>query len=78
MNSNLIDQTVASECAPHPWSTETTFASSGEIAFAHTPNALRNEPAIGKKNPHEPHGFGASFAIGAFGPRSPSYQRFAA
>jgi hypothetical protein len=74
----LVYQSVASECAPHPWSTETTRASSGEIAFAHTPNDERSEPAIGKKNAHEEHGFGAACAIGDCGPRSLSYQRLLA
>jgi len=69
---------VASLCAPQPWSTETTRASSGAIAFAHTPKDARKDPAIGKKNPHVWQGFGALCAIAAVGPRSPAYQRLLA
>ena len=53
-------------------------ASSGEIAFEQTPKAVRREPAIGIKNPQDTHGFGAAFAIGVRGPRSPSYHRLLA
>jgi len=48
------------------------------MAFAHTPNDERSEPAIGKKNAHEEHGFGADCAIGDCGQRSLSYQRLLA
>ena len=53
----------ASEWAPQPWSTETTRASSGEIAFEQTPKAVRKEPAIGIKKPQDKHGLGADCAL---------------
>ena len=46
--------------------------------MAHTPKLARKDPAIGRKKPQLWHGFGADWATGALGPRSPSYQRFAA
>src|SRR5699024_7176212 len=40
-----------SECAPQPWSRETTLPSSGDHSFAHTPNSCPNDPASGTTNP---------------------------
>ena len=67
--------TIASECAPHPWSTATTRPSSGAYSLAQTPNACRSAPASCTKNPHVAHAAGAARAIGASGPGSPEYHR---
>ena len=37
-----------SECAPHPWSAETTRPSSGVMALAQTPKASRSDPDSGR------------------------------
>jgi hypothetical protein len=50
---------TTSECAPQPYSTETTWPSALEITLAHTPKPARNEPASGTKNAQVPQCAGA-------------------
>src|SRR5580704_12427612 len=68
---------TASECAPQPWSSETTRPSSGANSFAQTPKTRPSGPASGVRNPHVMHGPGAARASGVLGPCSLEYQRAA-
>src|SRR5690625_8011704 len=43
-----------SECAPHPWSIETTLPSEGDHSLVQAPKTPRSEPAKGVKNPQVP------------------------
>src|SRR5216684_3731414 len=56
-----------SECAPHPWSRDTTRPSSGAYAFAHTPNTRPSGPPSRTRNPQVMHGPGAACARGHLG-----------
>src|SRR5580698_8281685 len=66
---------TASECAPQPWSRETTRPSSGAYSFAHTPNTRPSGPDSDVRNPQVTHGPGAARASGVPGPCSLEYQR---
>src|ERR1700734_4028871 len=70
--------TIDSECAPQPWSAETTPPSSGAYAFAQAPNSRPSSPLSGTKKPQLMQCAGAAFASGVRGPCSLSYQRSAA
>src|SRR5215472_16725053 len=64
----------ASECAPQPWSSETTRPSSGAYSLAHTPKTRPSGPASGTRKPHVTHGPGAARASGVPGPCSLEYH----
>src|ERR1700739_2450155 len=68
----------ASECAPQPWSSETTRPSSGAYSLAHTPKTRPSGPASGTRKPHVTHGPGAARASGVPGPCSLEYHLIAA
>src|ERR1700758_4924918 len=68
----------ASECAPQPWSSETTRPSSGAYSLAHTPKTRPSGPARGARKPHVTHGPGAARANGVPGPCSLEYHLTAA
>src|SRR5271166_1696370 len=65
---------AASECAPQPWSSDTTRPSSGANSFAQTPNTRPSGPARGVMKPHVTHGPGAARASGVPGPCSLEYH----
>src|SRR5258706_10593126 len=67
-----------SECAPQPWSTETTLPSSGAYSFAHTPKTRPSGPLSLTKNPQVTQLAGAELASGESGPCSLVYHRSAA
>src|ERR1700733_4628756 len=68
---------AASECAPQPWSSDTTRPSSGANSFAQTPNPRPSGPSRRTRKPQVIHGPGAACARGLRGPCSPEYQRSA-
>src|ERR1700729_1619186 len=68
---------AASECAPQPWSSDTTRPSSGANSFAQTPNTRPSGPSRRTRKPQVIHGPGAACARGLRGPCSPEYQRSA-
>src|SRR5712692_1374232 len=65
--------TPPSECAPQPWSTETTLPSSGAYSFAQTPNTRPSGPLSLTMKPQVRH-----LARADLGPCSPEYHRPAA
>src|SRR5699024_607863 len=67
-----------SECAPQPWSRETTLPSSGDHSLAHTPNSWPSDPASGTTNPQLAQEAPAARDPAVSGPREPSYHRVAA
>src|SRR5258708_14659914 len=68
---------AASECAPQPWSSDTTRPSSGANSFAQTPNTRPSGPASGVRKPQVTQGPGADRASGVPGPCSLEYHRTA-
>src|SRR5215469_5825898 len=67
----------ASECAPQPWSSETTRPSSGAYSLAHTPKTRPSGPESGTRKPQVTHGPGAARASGVPGPCSLEYHLIA-
>src|SRR5271165_5819998 len=68
---------TASECAPQPWSSETTRPSSGANSLAQAPKTRPSGPANGVRKPQVTHGPGAARASGVPGPCSLEYHRAA-
>src|ERR1700749_3786191 len=66
---------MASECAPQPWSADTTRPSSGAYAFAQAPKKRPSSPLSGRKKPQLAQCAGAACAMGDRGPCSLVYQR---
>src|SRR5437899_1287780 len=66
---------MASECAPQPWSDDTTRPSSGAYAFAQAPKKRPSSPLSETKKPQLAQCAGAACAMGDRGPCSPVYQR---
>src|SRR5215468_7843461 len=64
-----------SECAPQPWSDDTTRPSSGAYAFAQAPKKRPSSPLSGTKKPQLTQCAGAACANGDRGPCSLVYQR---
>src|SRR6266853_4049172 len=78
MAPNAPAGVIDSECAPQPWSTETTLPSSGAYSFAHTPKTRPSGPFSLTKNPQVTQLAGAELASGESGPCSLVYHRSAA
>src|SRR6266700_2194493 len=68
---------AASECAPQPWSSDTTLPSSGAYSFAQTPKTRPSGLPSRTRNPQVAQGAGAACASGVRGPCSLAYQRTA-
>src|SRR6266700_3535702 len=68
---------AASECAPQPWSSDTTLPSSGAYSFAQTPKTRPSGLPSRTRKPQVAHGAGAACASGVRGPCSLAYQRTA-
>src|SRR5207247_2561725 len=66
---------MASECAPQPWSADTTRPSSGAYAFAQAPKKRPSSPLSGREKPQLTHCAGAACAMGDRGPCSLASQR---
>src|ERR1700689_1634141 len=76
--ARAIVSAAASECAPQPWSADTTRPSSGAYAFAQAPKTSPSSPLNGTKKPQLRQCAGAACASGDRGPCSLAYQREAA
>src|SRR5258708_33912949 len=73
--STALTLAAPSECAPQPWSTETTLPSSGAYSFAHIPKTRPSGPLSLTKNPQVTQLAGAELASGESGPCSLVYHR---